>query len=463
MKNKQDNLITWKIEFSCEFDLFDIINDYNKVLKFTYNRLLDNPELTTKEIFAIQKTMHKSNFIGSHLCNSAIYDAKAIVKHSDDDKAIIFGGKNLFVKRCQHKITKESFIHRRLVPLYSVGEANQFGNRLFTIVDKETIMFKLDRNHHYMLELKNLGKNRNKQIKKLIDLQNNKAIAITYKLSERFIYITFDYNKLVNNEYKVKENRVFAIDMNPNYIGWSVVDWISEDKHNTIASGSISIKPLNDYQNSLKVSSDNCKSKYIKHKRDFETIEIAKQLLSFCKHYKCEIFSIEDLDIETKDNNKGKKFNKMVNNQWNRNLLFNQLKKLINCSSTIFVPVKCQYSSYIGNLLHRQEHLPDECLASIEVGRRGFEYSTQYIFKRRPQQKTVIFPNIDLVKNQLSISLEEIGIDVPKLNNWKNICSEVKKSKKKYRFSLEEAIKYHSSNLFSKFYYKKYVVIHTFL
>ena len=463
MKSKQNNLITWKIKFTCEFDLFNVINEYDKVLRFTYNRLTENPDLSTKELSAIQKTMNKSDLIGCHLCNSAIYDAKAIIEHSDDNKGIIFGGKKLFVKRCQHKIDKETFIHKRLLPLYSVGEANQTGNRLFTIVDKDTVLFKLNRHNHYELKLHNLGKNRNKQIKKLIDLQNNKAIAITYKLSERFIYITFDYNKLVSNDYKVKENRVIAIDMNPNFIGWSVTDWKDESNYHLVASGNISIKPLNDYQNLLKVSSNNKKLKYTKHKRDFETIEIAKQLAKLSKHYKCEIFSIEDLNIESKDLNKGKKLNRAVNNQWNRNLLFNQLKKLINCSSTIFVPVKCQYSSYIGNLLYRREHLPDECLASIEIGRRGFEYSTQYIFKRRLQQKNIIFPNIDLVKNQLSISLEEIGIDVPELDNWKNICSEVKKSKKKYRFSLENAIKYHYSNLFSKFYYKKYVVVYTFL
>lgn len=462
MKNKQNNLITWKIEFTCESDLFNIINEYNKVLRFTYNRLIENSDLSTKELFAIQKTMNKSDLIGSHLCNSAIYDAKAIIEHSDNGKAIIFGGKKLFIKRCQCKIDKETFLRKRLSPLYSVGEANQTGNRLFTIIDESTVLFKLNRNNRYELKLHNLGKNRTKQIKKLIDLQNNKAIAITYKLSENFIYITFDYSKLVNNSYNVKENRVIAIDLNPNYIGWSVVDWKGESNYHLVASGNISIKPLNDYQNSLKISSNEKKSKYIKRKRDFEIIEIAKQFAKLSKHYKCEIFSVEDLNIKSKDLCKGKKLNKTVNNQWNRNLLFNQLKKLINCSSTIFVPVQCQYSSYIGNLVYRQEHLPDECLASIEIGRRGFEYSTQYIFKRRLQQKNIIFPNINLVKNQLSISLEEIGIDVPKLNDWKNICSEVKKSKKKYRFSLENAIKYHSSNLFSKFYYKKYVIINIF-
>ena len=40
--------------------------------------------------------------------------------------------------------------------------------------------------------------------------------------------------------------------MNPNYIGWSIIDWKSESNFNIIKSGVISIKKLNDYENDLK-------------------------------------------------------------------------------------------------------------------------------------------------------------------------------------------------------------------
>ena len=77
MKKKNQNLITWKILYTCEIELFDIIKAYNNVLHFTYNRLLENPEYKTKEIYAIQKTMNNiPNFIGSHLLNLTIYDAR---------------------------------------------------------------------------------------------------------------------------------------------------------------------------------------------------------------------------------------------------------------------------------------------------------------------------------------------------------------------------------------------------
>lgn len=454
---KNQNLITWKIEYSCESDLFEYIDSYNKVLRFTYNRLLEKPKISTKELTALQKTMKNlPNNVGSHILNSVIYDAKALAHKSD--KPIIFGGKLNFLKRCQHKIDKNTFLKNKLLPLYSVGEAVQKGNRLFRLLPYNQVLFQPDRSHHYVLNLKNVGKNRLKDIKALIELQNTKSMAITYKLDFNFIYITFDYNTVKQNFYTVKQNRVIAIDMNPNNLGYSVIDWKDLSHYQLIESGTFSIKTLNDYQNSLRVSSNSVESRYIYNKRRHEIIELAKRLFDICKHYKCEIFAIEDLNFKNKNKTKSsRKFNKLVNNQWLRTLLVSQIRKLINSSSTTLVEVQPQYSSFIGNLVYRKEYLPDECLASIEIGRRGFEFSTQYLFNRRPHEKTVVFPQVDAVKNQLSISLAEIGIDVPVITNWKDLYSVVKKSEKKYRFSLSEAISAHSDSLFSKFYRQRYL------
>ena len=389
------NLITLKIKYSCNNSILDIIKQYNSILKFTYNRLLENSKLKTAEITQLQKNTNNCDLIGSHLKNSAIYDAKSLIERSNEP--IIFGGKYLFKQRCQHKISKKEFLIKRLRPIYSVGEANQKANRLFDIIDNQTIVFKLNRQQHFELKLQQVGSKRFKELDKLIELQNNKQIAITYKLDLEYVYITFDYNLLKTYTYKVKQNRVIAIDLNPNSIGWSVVDWIAEDKYNVVQSGTFSLKPLNDYRDSKSVASNSDFHKYIANKRNHEIIEIAKQLFSLCRYYHCEIFSIEDLSIKTSDKKLGRRFNKLVNNHWNRKILVNQIRKHINSSSTTLVEVKPQYNSYIGNLIFRQEHLPDECLASIEIGRRGYEYATQYVFNRRQHQKTVIYPKLELV------------------------------------------------------------------
>lgn len=461
MKKKQ-SLITFKIEYSCDSDINSVIEDYSKVLRFTYNRVLEDPKLSTKELTELQKGMKNKPELNSHLCNSAIYNARAIV--DANDKPIIFGGKANFIKRCQHKISKEDFLKNRQSPIYSVGEAIQKGNRLFTIIDESTIVFKPDRKHHFKLNLFNVGNNRIKTLNKLKQLQDNKCLPITYKLDNRFIYITFDYNQLNQYNYKVKQNRIIAIDMNPNYLGYSVADWKDSNNYQIIESGSFSLKELNDYQNSLSVSSDNSETQYINNKRKHEVIHIAKRLFKICKHYKCEVFALEDLNFKSDNRDKkSKKLNKLLNNQWLRNLLYNQIKKRVLASTTTFVEVQPQYSSFIGNMVYRNNKLPDECLASIEIGRRGFEFSTQYLFNRRPHEKTVIFPQMDAVKNQLSISLAEIGIDVPVIVNWKDVYGLVKKSGLKYRFSMSDAIFEHPDSLFSKFYKQRYLNVNIFV
>lgn len=461
MKKKQ-NLITVKIEYSCSDDFDWVIDGYSKVLRFTYNRVLENPKRSTKELTELQKNMHNKPDLNSHLCNSSIYDAKAIV--DANDKPIIFGGKSNFIKRCQHKISKEDFLKNRQSPIYSVGESVQRGNRLFSIIDEATIMFKPDRKHHYKLNLFHVGRNRIKLLNRLKQLQDNKCLPITYKLDKKFVYLTFDYNTVNQYNYKVKQNRVIAIDMNPNYLGYSVVDWKNSNRYQVIESGSFSLKELNDYQNSLSVASNSKEASYIHNKRKHEIIHIAQRLFEICKHYKCEVFSVEDLNFRNDRNNKNsKKLNRLLNNQWLRSLLYNQIKKRVLASCTTFVEVQPQYSSFIGNTVYRNLKLPDECLASIEIGRRGFEFSTQYLFNRRPHEKTVIFPQMDAVKNQLSISLAEIGIDVPVIMNWKDIYSLVKKSGMKYRFSMSDAIKSHPDSLFSKFYKQRYLNVNIFV
>lgn len=247
----------------------------------------------------------------------------------------------------------------------------------------------------------------------------------------------FDYSKCREDKYNVIENRVMALDLNPNYLGYSIVDWRSEDKYHLIGKGVISLKELNDSQFNLKLSTDNIKNIYFNNKRGYEVIQIAYHLVKLAKHYKCELFSIEDLSIDSKDLNKGKYLNRLVNNAWNRNKFINILRKLLNCSSTKLIEVNPSYSSFIGNLVYRQEQLPDMVLASIEIGRRAYEFNLQYIKKTKIPQKNIIFPKLEMVKDKIIKSLEELKIK-SHFETLQELYSELKKSKQQYRFLLSE-------------------------
>ena len=459
-----ENNITLKIKYHSQNkeEILNYIKNYNNVVKFTYNRLLENGNLKTKEITVLQKSMNNI-FIDSHFKNSAIFDSKALIKRNGENK-IIFGGKKLFLERRNGKISKEEYEIQKLIPLCSIGESPQKGNRKFQIKNDNCILFKPSKGEHFILELESVGKNYRTYLNKLIKLQDDKQIPITYMLDTEYIYIIFDLNKLkITNikEEKVKD-RYFAIDMNPNYVGFTVIDWKSSEEYKIIDKGAISLKSLNDYDDSLKgkgFSSDSKERKYISNKRNYEVIDISHKLVKIAEHFKCEYFVMEDLLILSKNNGKGKKFNKLCNQQWCRNIFVNQTKKMSKLNDIKILEVIPNYSSFIGNMIYRKENLPDFVLSSIEISRRGYEFNHQYILKDKEQKKNIVYGNFDENRLIYSQSLEEIGINIG-FSSFQELYDKIKNSKTRYRVSLDDL---KESRVFSKFNIKSRQTLYKFI
>ena len=461
MFENDSNIITLKIKYSTDEQsktrILEYIKNYNNVLHFTYNRLHENEDLKTKEITLLQKTMNNI-FVDSYFKCSAIFDSKSLL----GKEKVIFGGKKLFIEKCQNKISKEEFQIKKLRPLYSIGESPQKGNRKFSIVTENHIIFKPTREEHFLLEI-NPSKNYQKYLLELSELANQKKIPIDFKLDLNYIYITFDLNKLKSEKIisdKIKD-RYFAIDMNPNYVGYTVIDWIDGQNYKIVDKGCFSLKKLNDYDDSLKgkgLASDSKERKYITDKRNYEISDIAHKLERIANHYRCEYFVMEDLSIPSKDNGKGKRFNRLCNQQWCRNRFCNILKKLCKLDKIKILEVIPNYSSFIGNLVYRKERLPDFVLASIEISRRGYEFNHQYILKDKDKKKNIVQGNFDEDKVIYIQSLEELGIDeIP--SSFQELYDIIKKSKTRYRFPLEQC----SMMVFSKNSIRNYQTLYKFI
>ena len=461
MSENDSNIITLKLKYSTDENsktrILEYIKNYNNVLRFTYNRLHENKDLKTKEITVLQKTMNNI-FVDSHFKNSAIFDSKSLL----GKETVIFGGKKLFIQRCQNKISKEEFQLKKLRPIYSVGESDKKGNRKFSIVTENHIIFKPNKNEHFLLEI-NPSKNYQKYLLELSDLANQKKMPIDFKLGFEYIYVSFDLNKLKNERkitLKIKD-RYFTIDMNPNYVGYSVIEWYDEKEYKIIDKGAISLKDLNDYDDSLKgkgFSSESKERKYISNKRNYEISDIAHKLKRIANHYRCEYFVMEDLSIPSKDNGKGKRFNRLCNQQWCRNRFCNILKKLCKLDKIKILEVIPNYSSFIGNLVYRKEKLPDFVLASIEISRRGYEFNHQYILKDKEIKKNIVFGNFDEDKVVYTQSLEELSIS-EQFSSFQELYDIIKKSKARYRFPLEQC----SMMVFSKNSIRNYQTLYKFI
>lgn len=352
---------------------------------------------------------------------------------------VIFGGKKNFLDRIKHNISHDELKQKRQRSYYCIGEASKTTNRKFRLSeDLSYIEFKPSRKEKYILNIN--PKNYYSQLSKLYLLQIQHKAPISYRLGEEFIYISFDENNIYNYNFNKKENRVLGIDLNPNYIGWSIVDWTSSNEYNIIKSGVFSIKELNDKQSNLKENSSSPKSKRLNNIRTNDIILISKKIVQFALYYKCESIVLEDLNIKTNDKNKGKKLNRLCNNYWNRNTFIDNIKKRCSIYKIICRQVPPQYSSFISNIIFRQERKPDMVLASIEIGRRGYEFINQYIKKKKDIKHNIVLPLLDDFKDQYRLSLEELNIKEIKVksNIFKVLYDTIKKSKTMYRLSLNK-------------------------
>ena len=412
----------------------DYIRQYSSVQHFVYNRVQEGK--SQKDIKQQIKTLNNIYLLDSWFIQCSFYDIPKADK-------VIFGGKKNYFQRLKNNISKEQFKLKRLSPIYSIGEVvnkSVKGNRKFHIEqDLENISFKPNKLIKINLQL--IGLNKRKQfLSKLYQKQERKEIKIAYKLDLEYIYVIFEETDIYNYETKFIKNRVLSLDLNPNYIGWSIVDWKSESEFDVIKTGVYSIKKLNDKDFNLKnkgYSSDSNKRKYISNKRNFETIQIVKNIVNKAIYYKCQLISIEDLNIKTSDLDKDKRFNKLVNNSWCRNAFVNNLTKRCNIHNIKLLKVKPEYSSFIGNFLYRSLNLPDMVLASIEIGRRGYEFYNQYISKTKEIKKNIIRPNLSMFNKLYLKSLEEFKLQ-PTYKDLIELYYFFKKSKLKYRLSIDQ-------------------------
>ena len=403
-------MITLKLKYRLKDEqdmslIRDYQRQYSSCLHFIYNRISDNPSITEKELRLLYNNINNCYLINKWLFQCAIKEARQI--YNSHGAKVIFGGKTNYAKRNKLAITKEEYKAKRISPVYSIGEAGKLGNRMFRLKPGNLLTFQPNRFCHIDLELTGLRKHRQTIISKLIELANQKKVTITYKLSNEYVWISYD-EKLVSSieTHKIK-NRVFAIDMNPNYIGWSIVDCKSSSIFRTVKEGVISIKELNDYDNNQNI--DSTKRKHISNIRHHAILEICKNLVGTAAYYRCDKFVLEDLKF--KANSSYSKLNRLTRNQWCRDLLENNITKRCNIYNTKAIKVKPEYSSCIGNFLFRHvTNMPDMVLASIEIGRRGYEFSSQYIDKTKNKKKNIVFPDISDFDDLYTKSLEDFSI-----------------------------------------------------
>lgn len=341
-------------------------------------------------------------------------------------------------------ISKEEYCKQKLIPIWIVGEQLQCGNRLFNFdFHNSKLTFKMFKNEKTEIEVcLPLGKQL-KELLKVQELAEQKQITVTVSFNNEFVWISFDESLLkLEEEFKdLKKNRVLGLDLNPNYIGLSILEFNKNDEFKILYKQVFDFTKLN--QKSGKSSSDSS-TKYLKNKSKYEKIQVCYDIIKLLDYWKCSKLCIEDLNIKNSNKGSGKYFNRLCNNIWNRSLIVNKLKMLSKIYNFELVEVNPAYSSFIGNLLYGSNECPDMVASSIEIARRGYK---KYL-------KGWFYPefNVDNL-NELQ-KQTEIGI-----KSWKELYQKIKESKLKYRFLLQDSLLY---AVFSKIHKQKLINVYTF-
>lgn len=426
-----------KLQITNKPDVLDDMRIFSSIVRMAFNRYQEG--LSEKEVraYVSQRFSHNSWFI-----QSAVKEAQALYLARGKER-VVFGGKWNLTQYLKGLITKEQFKQNRLMPVCSCGQAPNYGNRLIDFdLSNNRVTYKPSRVVHKEIQFCPVRKKLANELAKVQELAEQKKMPVTVKFTDKYLYLTYDESLIYNEAYKgLKANRVLGIDMNPNYIGVSVIEFDKNDEfrvlHKEVYDLTMLTKPNGK-------SSSDAKSKYLTNKLKHETIAIAHKINRLVDYWKCSKLAIEDLSIKPSDKGKGKIFNRLCNNKWERRLFVNKLKMLASIHKYELVEVNPAYSSIIGNFAYGNENTPDMVAAAIELARRAY----------KKFEKGWFYPkfNISHVNEQWKQTL--CGV-----KTWKTLFPKVKEAKLKYRFLLSDYI---GNAVLSRFYRQCMWKVYTF-
>jgi hypothetical protein len=398
-------MLTIKLPIINEIDVTQYQKQYTNIVHYAYKRYQEGLTLSEVEQ-SVKDTMNNIELMDASLIKAACDKAKSLTKK----EKVIFGGKKNWYNYIKGLITKEEFQAKRLEPIVVRGsKQDNKGNRKFALnIRQNQIIFKPKKGIKIVAEF---PKTKQDDIIKIIQQKGElKEKGYTIGLSNTHVWITYDETILCDKRYNPKRGRIAAVDLNPNYIALVV-----RDHDNIMYKEIIGFEKLN-----------NCKTNKKKHE-DFET---CKRLVEVAKHYNCEYFVYEKLDIKSSDQGKGRRLNKLCNNNWRRRRQVNNIVKRCNVIGIKTQGVIAQYSSFVGQIDNSDDY--DSIAAAIELSRRGSLYIRKYHYKEDIEIKGKVIR----VKEKLSKNLADRWkktLNIKNISTYLDLYNEIKKRKYSYR------------------------------
>ena len=430
-------MLTVRLKLKEKIDVSDFQRQFGNVVRYSFNRCMEG----TSKFDVFRKLYILNNLpdldlswkreaakVGCALAKSAL--ARYEQTQDKKDLKVIFGGKGLFYKRLNGSISKDEYKKlKKLQPITCEGsKADTRGNRKFKFdfasftgyvrLGKKRVTFACHKTSKKNLEL----------LSALEEMLDKKEIGVTYQITSDYLYIVFDLDKFhVQQPYKKVKDRTLAIDSNPNYIGFCIMEGDEVIFRKAYDLSSI----IND----SKKGKTFAQRKHEKDKKKYEIVQVVLDIKKICIKYGVSLVGFEKLNIKSQDKQKGRKYNKKVNNDWCRELFFNSLKKHLTLIGCRYQEIDPRYSSFIGCIMYPDE--TDSVAASIELNRRLRTFRDIYIDKTAPKG-AVLYPKYS---SDFLNRWKKDGMTYDECDGWVSVYRCFKKSGHSYRLLYDEYVK----------------------
>jgi len=399
-------VITIKLKLTEQIDIVNYQRQFTSIRNYAFNRLLEgNTPNQVEQLVKIK--LNNIDLMDVSFQKEAVNEARTFIK--EDKITVVFGGKLNRKKFNNKEITKEEYQQRKLANIIVRGETGR-GNRKFQLdTNNHQVIFKPNKKTKIYCKYE-----KTKRDKILIKLQQLCELGVAYftvRLKPDYVCITFDETILREQVYKPINKRICAIDLNPNFIA-VVVRHGKSILHKEI----IGLQNINQCKNT--------------NKKKHEDYEIVKRLIKTAKHFQCEYFAYEALNIESSDKGKGKRFNRLCNNDWRRRRIVEGITKWCNIIGIKTQDVIPEYSSFIGQVRNEDDY--DSIAAAIELSRRAWLFVSYYKYKDVQEVKGNIVGIMRKLPEHL-VDRWKKKLNVKKFTTYKSLYLEIKKTKYKYR------------------------------
>jgi IS605 OrfB family transposase len=343
----------------------------SRAIRTAYCRLSEGMAL--RDVYAALRAHPVGQGLHTWLLLSGISKARALHELRPDGR-VVFGGRRALIERSQGKLTADEWKGRRLWPLAIEGHARSFGtqggNHLVTLdmANKRLVIHGPDKTD-YELKLKLSGRSHSYR-RRLFALQERcETLRDTpFSVSISDCEVRISWNVRITVQRSPKPGRILSLDLNPNRIGWTVVEEAGAQGCRCMAWGVFEYPGLS---SRTKLASDDPRSKALTNKRRNELSLIAKELSTLARHYRAAAVVTERLSMGAKDHGKGRRFNRLLNQCWFKAGLLQPLLRRLDEAGLAHAEVNPAFSSQIGNKFWADSmDFPDPACAALELGRR---------------------------------------------------------------------------------------------